>query len=355
MLGEIPLIEHIINSAKKSKFFDEIYINSEADELEKIAEKCKIKFYRRPNELSIDPSTNDDFTIDFIQNIECDILIQLLPTSPFISSGEINDFTEKMINGNYDTMISVSNIQIESLYFGKPINFNKLEKTPPSQDLEPIKAYACGIMGWKSNRFKMNMKKYNSGYHGGDGSIGYFELKGFSTIDIDNEEDFILAEAVLASKSRKKSEPRYFSLNEIADADREKILIEDGVRQNTMDQFNQEISKLQSIIDKNSSTESWSHTLINSPSNCVTLIAQMPGEGNRMHYHHNWDEWWYIIQGEWEWNVEGVPKSIRKDDVVFISRNKKHKITAKGDQMAIRLAVSREDVDHVYDLDSFKK
>ena len=200
-----------------------------------------------------------------------------------------------------------------------------------------------------------NMVKYGAAYHGGDGSIGFYELKGFSTIDIDNEEDFILAEAVLESKNRQNVKPRYFSLNEIADADREKILIEDGVEKNNMDQFNKEISKVQSIIDNNSSTESWSHTLINSPSNCVTLIAQMPGEGNRMHYHHDWDEWWYIIQGEWEWIVEGAPKSITKDDVVFISRNKKHKITAKGDKMSIRLAVSRADVDHVYDLDSFKK
>ena len=61
----------------------------------------------------------------------------------------------------------------------------------------------------------------------------------------------------------------------------------------------------------------------------------------------------YIIH-EWEWIVEGVPKSIKKDDV-FISRNKKHKITAKGDKMSIRMAVSREDVDHVYDFESFKK
>ena len=301
-----PLIEHIINSAKKSKFFDEIYINSEADEFQKISEKCNINFYKRPFELSTDTATNDDFTLDFIKNIKCDILIQLLPTSPFISSDEIDEFTEKMINEKFETMISITNVQIEAIYEDKPINFNEFKQSPPSQSLKPIKAYACGIMGWESNRFKSNMEKYNSGYHGGDGSIGYYELKGFSTIDIDNEEDFILAEAALESRSRKQEKPRYFSLNEIADADVRRILSEDGVEKITMDKFNQEISKIQSIVDNNSKTESWSHTLINSPSNCVTLIAQMPGEGNRMHYHHNWDEWWYIIQGEWEWIIEGL-------------------------------------------------
>ena len=55
----------------------------------------------------------------------------------------------------------------------------------------------------------------------------------------------------------------------------------------------------------------------------------MPGEGNRMHYHHNWDEWWYIIQGEWEWIIEGVKKTIQRDDLVFISRNKNIKSLLK--------------------------
>ena len=45
------------------------------------------------------------------------------------------------------------------------------------------------------------------------------------------------------------------------------------------------------VIRMRRSDVSWSQTLINSPSTCATLIAQMPGEGNRMHYHYNWDEW----------------------------------------------------------------
>ena len=80
----------------------------------------------------------------------------------------------------------------------------------------------------------------------------------------------------------------------------------------------------------------------------------MPGEGNRMHYHHNWDEWWYIIQGQWEWLVDDEKKEITTGELVFIERNRVHKITATGNSMAIRLAVSREDVDHVYTEHDYK-
>ena len=49
--------------------------------------------------------------------------------------------------------------------------------------LEPIKAYACGIMGWKTESFKKNIEKYGAAYHGGDDKIGFYEIKGFSTVE----------------------------------------------------------------------------------------------------------------------------------------------------------------------------
>jgi quercetin dioxygenase-like cupin family protein len=132
------------------------------------------------------------------------------------------------------------------------------------------------------------------------------------------------------------------------EVDRENILINDGVRKNTMEEYNKEIVSVDEIITKNGRLSSWSHTLVNTESNSATLIAQMPGEGNRLHFHPDWNEWWYIIEGEWEWEIEGQKKTIIKGDMVFMKKRREHKITAKGSKMAVRLAVSRADVEHVY-------
>ena len=132
-----------------------------------------------------------------------------------------------------------------------------------------------------------------------------------------------------------------------------RILEQDGVLKNILNNYNKEIASIDKIVNDNAKDKSWSFTLVNSLSNCVTLIAQMPGEGNRKHYHADWDEWWYIVKGEWEWNIEGTPKTVTRGDLVFINRNRVHKITAKGNELAIRLAVSREDVDHIYQEDDF--
>ena len=56
------------------------------------------------------------------------------------------------------------------------------------------------------------MNRYGFAYHGADSKIGYYPLKGFSEIDIDNEEDFELAEIALRyrNSNEKKNKRVYY-------------------------------------------------------------------------------------------------------------------------------------------------
>ena len=353
-LGDQPLINHIIASAKKVKYFDEIYINSESNLFEKIANETDILFYKRNKNLSSNKALNDDFTLDFLKNVDCDLIIQLLPTAPFLKSSTIDMFINQMIKNKLDTLISTKNVRIECIYKKKPINFDSNKKTPPSQDLEPIKAYACGVMGWKKNKFIQNMNKYNCAYHGPSGKTDFFDISDIESFDIDYESDFKIAESFISSAL---ITPNKLNINgnTVIQSDVPKILKDDGVKHNILDDYNKEKLSIDEIIKKKPSNKSWSHRLINSKSNSATLIAQLEGEGNRMHYHPDWDEWWYILKGKWNWTVEGKQLLIKKGDIVFIERNRKHKITSIGKSLSIRLAVSRSDVEHIYEKEDIKK
>ena len=85
------------------------------------------------------------------------------------------------------------------------------------------------------------------------------------------------------------------------------------------------------------------------------MISQKPGEGNRRHFHPSWNEWWYIVEGEWDFEIEDKTHRVVKDDMIFIPKNTWHKITAVGDKRAVRLAVSRDDVKHSYDKRDYEK
>jgi len=126
------------------------------------------------------------------------------------------------------------------------------------------------------------------------------------------------------------------------------ILERDGVVHNDLFDSNNEVVNLGDILAAKPVDQSWSKRVIDTDSNSMTIIAQMPGEGNRRHYHPDWNEWWYIVQGEWEWEIDGEIKRIKAGDLVMVAKRRVHKITAVGDKMAIRMAVSRADVEHIY-------
>jgi len=128
------------------------------------------------------------------------------------------------------------------------------------------------------------------------------------------------------------------------------ILKKDGIEAIDFESENQLIADINEILFDKKNLKSWSKRIINTDSNSATLICQMPGEGNRRHHHSNWNEWWYIIQGEWDFEIEGEIKRIIEGQIILIKKNLKHKITAVGKKPAIRLAVSRSDVDHIYDI-----
>lgn len=348
-----PLIAYCIESAKSCGTFDKIYINSEADIFKEIADEYKVDFYKRPFKLGSDTTINDEFVLDFIEHVKGDILVQLLPTSPLITPNEIKGFVGYMQKKGLDALVSVNRHQIACTYKGKPINFSLTEPHKSSQSMIPVESYATVLMAWKYRSFFDNMKRHDCAYHGGTGRIGYYMLKGLSTIDIDNEEDFKLAEIALQYREnlhrRKKQyyvpkETKQYSL----EVDVPEILKKDGVLRSDFEQENQPLVNLDEIISKMDNSKSWCRRIINTENNSATLISQLPGEGNRLHYHNDWNEWWYIIEGNWMWEIEGREYTVKKGDIVFIEKNKLHRITAIGDRPAVRLAVSRDKVPHIY-------
>ena len=352
LLDGKPLVCHVMDKAIEANVFDGIYLNSESEVFSEICQKRGIQFYKRPAQLADDNATNDDFVMDFLKNVPCEIIIQINPTSPLLTVEEIKNFVKTMIEGNFDTLHSVKREQIEGMYHGQPLNFDPLKQMPRSQDLDPIYLFSSGIMGWKVKPYLEIHKKHKAATYGADGHTGYFTLSGFSTIDIDEEEDFQLAEVAISHlKTANKHKPQYYQplANDLrSERDVMDILLKDGVQQNELDDVNKLMVNIDEIIKNQDNSISWSKRIVNSESNSATLISQLPGEGNRLHFHDNWNEWWFIFAGEWIVECEGQTITAKKGDVIYIEKNKWHKITATGDTPAVRLAVSKDKVAHIY-------
>jgi quercetin dioxygenase-like cupin family protein len=71
-----------------------------------------------------------------------------------------------------------------------------------------------------------------------------------------------------------------------------------------------------------------------------TLICQPPGHLTDRHYHLV-DEWWFVVEGEIDWEIEGQaePVRARAGDLVFVPANHFHHIRPTGSGPSIRLAI----------------
>ena len=101
IIGNKPLLYYVINSMKKCKIFDEIYVNSDSPLIGKVAERYGVGFYLRKKALASSDSMIDEYIYDFLKNVDCDILSVVNPTSPFLTSKEIEACVQNFIDSNF--------------------------------------------------------------------------------------------------------------------------------------------------------------------------------------------------------------------------------------------------------------
>ena len=138
----------------------------------------------------------------------------------------------------------------------------------------------------------------------------------------------------------------------IADTNVVKVLNDDGIK----DINEKKLRKYENItsinvdeIRKDLGMGSWAVRLVFNDIFGGVLIQQQPGEGNRRHYHKYADENWIILDGEWEWYIEGCEKKkVKKGDFVLVPRGTWHQIKCVGKGPGLRYAITQPDAEHIY-------
>jgi CMP-N-acetylneuraminic acid synthetase len=198
-----PLIYYSIKALQGAESFDEMYVNSESELIGSVARRYGIDFYKRPEELATSQSMIDEYIHEVLTNVECDVLAVVNPTSPFITSEEIDEAIDYFLANDFDTMLACEDIQTHCFLQGRPMNFSTSGKHPRSQDIPPVKALNFAVTVWNARKFVEQFEE--RGYAVYTGKLGFFTFEGLSTIDIDWEEDFLLAEIIMENLQRFKS------------------------------------------------------------------------------------------------------------------------------------------------------
>ena len=349
------MADYVIQVCKDANIFDEIYINSEHGVFKKLANKYNVSFYGRQPENGgsacrmVNKSStcngnrcqvNDHFLCDFMRNVESDYMFMVNATSPLLEPETIKKFVNLLVSSDYDSMFSVVEEYSESFVSGAPINFD-LAKKKPTQELNPVQKLSWSISGWKRNSFLASYEKDIPNVQGPVfcGDIGLFVVNKIEALDVDDWEDLHLVESYLSKRHTIPTRNSYYlddSVEKI-DTDLERLIKEDGVTLFYNVEANAPLASLEEI-KKQMGEPPWCYVTVYSDSDQACLICQNPGGGCRTHYHITKDEWWYIVEGEFEWHLKDRVIYAKKGDFVFLNKGTQHRILCVGNKPGIRLA-----------------
>lgn len=147
-----PLIAHAIEKCRMARCFDEIWVNTESDEIGAIAVQYGAKYHRRPEKLANNVATSEQFVAEFLENHPCDAVFQVHSIAPLLTVQDVQDFVAAYAMGGHDVLLSCIEDRIEVAYQGQPVNFTFAEKTN-SQDLLPTQRLTWAITAWKCQSY----------------------------------------------------------------------------------------------------------------------------------------------------------------------------------------------------------
>jgi CMP-N-acetylneuraminic acid synthetase len=190
-----PLYHCIAQALQDSPVIESILINTDSEIIAEDATKhfSKIKIIERPEKLHGDMVPMNDIIAHDLSVCEGEHFLQTHSTNPLLKITTLKKAVSEYFNvlDRYDSLFSVTKIQTR-LYWetGEPVNHNPKELLR-TQDLPPL-------FEENSNFFIFSKSSF---YAADNKRIGrkpmMFPMDKLEAIDIDEEEDFILAETLI--------------------------------------------------------------------------------------------------------------------------------------------------------------
>nr|NQU94196.1 acylneuraminate cytidylyltransferase [Bacteroidota bacterium] len=174
----------------------DIYVNSDSDEICKVAEDLGVKYYKRPKKLGTDNATSDEYNYDFFKKKDPDILVQINPVCPLILSKDIDAIITHFLKENLDSLVTVREERLQAFCDGKAVNFDLEGKLPPTQNISPIQLCAWPVCIWEKINFLNSYEK--KGHAIFSGNLGLYPLSYLKALKISYEQDFQLAEKLIS-------------------------------------------------------------------------------------------------------------------------------------------------------------
>ena len=178
---------YILSTLLKIDEIEEVYVYCSNPDIQEYI-PSGVKYLKRSEQLDLDTTKMNEVLLAFSKDVPADIYVMTHTTAPFISCESIKKGLKAVKEDNYDSSFAAKKIQDFLWKDNKPLNY-ELNNIPRTQDLEPIYEETSGFYIYKKAIIEDMNRRI------GDNPF-IVEVGEIESIDIDELEDFMIAEAV---------------------------------------------------------------------------------------------------------------------------------------------------------------
>ena len=208
-----PLVYWNLEALEKSNNIDEIFVATDCEEIKDIVNSfgfSKVKVYDRDKENASDTASTESVMLEFInkQNFkDNDLFFLVQATSPLTQTKDFDKALETLKNENADSLLTC--IRTKRFFWdknAKAINYDFINR-PRRQDFDGLfmengAFYINSIENIKKDKNRLS------------GKIAIYEMEEFTAVEIDEEDDWLIAEKMMCkyilSKRKKEQQIKLF-------------------------------------------------------------------------------------------------------------------------------------------------
>lgn len=182
-----PLCHYILSTLKTIQMIDEIYVYCSNPDIREFIPDG-VKYLKRSEMLDLDTTKMNEVLNSFASDVSADVYIMTHTTAPFIKAESISKGLNAVLSEKYDSSFAAKKLQDFLWKDGTPFNY-QLDNIPRTQDLPPLYEETSGFYIYRSDVIKQLNRRI--------GDKPYIvEVGEIESIDIDEAEDFIIADAI---------------------------------------------------------------------------------------------------------------------------------------------------------------
>lgn len=182
-----PLCYYILSTLLTVDGVDEVYVYCSNPDIQEFIPDG-VKYLKRSESLDQDTTKMNEVLQCFAADVPADIYVMTHTTAPFISKESIEKGLQAVVSGEYDSSFAAKKLQDFLWKDGEPFNY-ELNNIPRTQDLPVIYEETSGFYIYKNDVMtKLNRRIGEKPY--------IVEVSEIESVDIDEAEDFMIADAI---------------------------------------------------------------------------------------------------------------------------------------------------------------